>query len=99
MEHSIWFYQNADVLTVELVDKFTGERFCSFLPSYFRRKLYPCPSVLVKKEVRDAIQLLDYYLSLRSLHLHLFNIPMCGDDTDVIKKTVNQCHPYYRFYQ
>lgn len=99
MEHSIWFYQNADVLTVELVDKFTGERFCSFLPSYFRRKLYPCPSALVKKEVRDAIQLLDYYLSIRSLHYHATGIHLLGDTTDGIKAAVTECHPYYRFYQ
>ena len=99
MEHSIWFYQNADVLTVELVDKFTGERFCSFLPSYFRRKLYPCPSVLVKKEVRDAIQLLDYYLSIRSLHYYNMGIDLTGDDTDYIKSSVRDAHPYYRFYQ
>lgn len=99
MEHSLWFYQNADVLTVELVDKFTGERFSSFLPAYFRRKLYPCPSVLVRKEVRDAIQLLDYYLSIRSLHYRNMGIDSAGDDTALIKTSVNLAHPYYRFYQ
>ena len=66
LDHTLWFYQNPDVLTVEIVDKFTGERFTSYIPAYFRRKLYPCPSMLVRKEIRDTIQLVDYFLSLRA---------------------------------
>jgi hypothetical protein len=33
LDHVLWFYQHPDVLTVEIVDKFTGERFTSYIPS------------------------------------------------------------------
>lgn len=66
LDHVLWFYQHPDVLTIEIVDKFTGERFTSYIPSYFRRKLYPTPSLLIRKEIRDTIQLVDYFLSIRA---------------------------------
>lgn len=96
MDHSLWFYQNPDVLTIEIVDKFTGERFTSFIPAYFRRKLYPCPSSLVPKEVRDTIQLADYYLSIRAC-LWQIQFDLIDDSVNVVRKRLAEKFPFYEF--
>lgn len=96
MDHSMWFYQNPDVLTIEIVDKFTGERFTSFIPAYFRRKLFPCPSSLVSKEVRDTIQLADYYLSVRAC-LWQIQFDLIDDSVNVVRKNLSEKFPFYDF--
>lgn len=96
LDHVLWFYQHPDVLTVEIVDKFTGERFTSYIPSYFRRKLYPTPSLLIRKEIRDTIQLVDYFLSIRAclwqIHLH-----MPDKEVNITRKWLGEKFPFYNF--
>ena len=94
LDHVLWFYQHPDVLTIEIVDKFTGERFTSFIPSYFRRKLYPCPSILVRKEIRDTIQLVDYFLSLRAC-LWQLRLGMADKEVNVTRKYLHEKFPFY----
>lgn len=96
LDHTLWFYQNPDVLTVEIVDKFTGERFTSYIPAYFRRKLYPCPSVLVRKEIRDTIQLVDYFLSVRAC-LWQLRFGFADKEVNVTRKRLHDCFPFYDF--
>lgn len=96
LDHVLWFYQNPDVLTVEIVDKFTGERFTSYIPAYFRRKLYPCPSMLVRKEIRDTIQLVDYFLSLRAC-LWQIHLRMSDEEVNVTRKHLHEKFPFYNF--
>jgi hypothetical protein len=96
LDHVLWFYQNPDVLTVEIVDKFTGERFTSYIPAYFRRKLYPCPSMLVRKEIRDTIQLVDYFLSLRAC-LWQIHLRMPDEEVNVTRKHLHEKFPFYNF--
>lgn len=96
LDHTLWFYQNPDVLTVEIVDKFTGERFTSYIPAYFRRKLYPCPSVLVRKEIRDTIQLVDYFLSVRAC-LWQLRFGFADKEVNVTRKRLHERFPFYDF--
>lgn len=96
LDHVLWFYQHPDVLTVEIVDKFTGERFSSFIPAYFRRKLYPTPSLLVRKEIRDTIQLVDYFLSLRAC-LWQLRLGMPDKEVNVTRKYLHEKFPFYDF--
>ena len=96
MDHVLWFYQNPDVLTVEIVDKFTSERFTSYIPAYFRRKLYPTPSMLVRKEIRDTIQLADYFLSLRAC-LWQIQLNMTDEEVNVVRKRLHEKFPFYNF--
>lgn len=96
LDHALWFYQNPDVLTVEIVDKFTGERFTSYIPAYFRRKLYPCPSMLVRKEIRDTIQLVDYFLSVRAC-LWQLRFGLADIEVNVTRKRLHERYPFYNF--
>ena len=96
LDHTLWFYQNPDVLTVEIVDKFTGERFTSYIPAYFRRKLYPCPSMLVRKEIRDTIQLVDYFLSVRAC-LWQLHFGFADKEVNVVRKHLHERFPFYDF--
>ena len=96
LDHTLWFYQNPDVLTVEIVDKFTGERFTSYIPAYFRRKLYPCPSMLVRKEIRDTIQLVDYFLSVRAC-LWQLRFGFADIEVNVTRKHLYERYPFYNF--
>lgn len=96
LDHVLWFYQHPDVLTVEIVDKFTGERFSSFIPSYFRRKLYPTPSLLVRKEIRDTIQLVDYFLSVRAC-LWQLRLGMADKEVNITRKYLHEKFPFYDF--
>lgn len=96
LDHVLWFYQHPDVLTVEIVDKFTGERFTSYIPSYFRRKLYPTPSLLVRKEIRDTIQLVDYFLSIRAC-LWQIQLHMPDKEVNTTRKWLGEKFPFYNF--
>ena len=96
LNHVLWFYQNPDVLTVEIVDKFTGERFTSYIPAYFRRKLYPCPSMLVRKEIRDTIQLADYFLSVRAC-LWQLRFGFADKEVNITRKQLHERFPFYDF--
>ena len=96
LDHVLWFYQHPDVLTVEIVDKFTGERFTSYIPSYFRRKLYPTPSLLIRKEIRDTIQLVDYFLSIRAC-LWQIQLHMPDKEVNVTRKWLGEKFPFYNF--
>ena len=96
LDHVLWFYQHPDVLTVEIVDKFTGERFTSYIPSYFRRKLYPTPSLLVRKEIRDTIQLVDYFLSIRAC-LWQIQLHMPDKEVNITRKWLGEKFPFYNF--
>ena len=96
LDHVLWFYQHPDVLTVEIVDKFTGERFTSYIPSYFRRKLYPTPSILIRKEIRDTIQLVDYFLSVRAC-LWQLRLGMTDKEVNVTRKYLHEKFPFYDF--
>lgn len=96
LDHVLWFYQHPDVLTVEIVDKFTGERFTSYIPSYFRRKLYPTPSLLVRKEIRDTIQLVDYFLSVRAC-LWQIHLRMPDKEVNITRKWLGEKFPFYDF--
>ena len=96
LDHVLWFYQHPDVLTIEIVDKFTGERFTSFIPAYFRRKLYPTPSMLVRKEIRDTIQLVDYFLSLRAC-LWQIHLRMSDKEVNVLRKRLHDKFTFYFF--
>ena len=97
LDHVLWFYQHPDVLTIEIVDKFTGERFTSYIPSYFRRKLYPCPSMLVRKEIRDTIQLVDYFLSVRAC-LWQLRLGMADKEVNVTRKYLHEKFPFSDSY-
>lgn len=96
LDHVLWFYQHPDVLTVEIVDKFTGERFTSYIPSYFRRKLYPTPSLLIRKEIRDTIQLVDYFLSIRAC-LWQIQLHMPDKEVNITRKWLGEKFPFYNF--
>lgn len=96
LDHVLWFYQHPDVLTVEIVDKFTGERFTSYIPSYFRRKLYPTPSLLIRKEIRDTIQLVDYFLSIRAC-LWQIQLHMPDKEVNTTRKWLGEKFPFYNF--
>lgn len=96
LDHVLWFYQHPDVLTVEIVDKFTGERFTSYIPSYFRRKLYPTPSLLIRKEIRDTIQLVDYFLSIRAC-LWQIQFHMPDKEVNITRKWLGEKFPFYNF--
>jgi hypothetical protein len=96
LDHVLWFYQHPDVLTVEIVDKFTGERFTSYIPSYFRRKLYPTPSLLIRKEIRDTIQLVDYFLSIRAC-LWQIQLHMPDKEVNATRKWLGEKFPFYNF--
>lgn len=96
LDHVLWFYQHPDVLTVEIVDKFTGERFTSYIPSYFRRKLYPTPSLLIRKEIRDTIQLTDYFLSIRAC-LWQIQLHMPDKEVNTTRKWLGEKFPFYNF--
>ena len=96
LDHVLWFYQNPDVLTIEIVDKYTGERFTSYIPAYFRRKLYPTPSMLIRKEIRDTIQLADYFLSLRA-SLWQIHLRMPDKEVNVTRKWLHEKYPFYNF--
>lgn len=96
LDHVLWFYQHPDVLTVEIVDKFTGERFTSYIPSYFRRKLYPTPSLLIRKEIRDTIQLVDYFLSVRAC-LWQIQLHMPDKEVNTTRKWLGEKFPFYNF--
>ena len=96
LDHVLWFYQHPDVLTVEIVDKFTGERFTSYIPSYFRRKLYPTPSLLIRKEIRDTIQLADYFLSIRAC-LWQIQLHMPDKEVNITRKWLGEKFPFYNF--
>jgi hypothetical protein len=96
LDHVLWFYQHPDVLTIEIVDKFTGERFTSYIPSYFRRKLYPTPSLLIRKEIRDTIQLVDYFLSIRAC-LWQIQFHMPDKEVNITRKWLGEKFPFYNF--
>lgn len=96
LDHVLWFYQHPDVLTVEIVDKFTGERFTSYIPAYFRRKLYPTPSLLIRKEIRDTIQLVDYFLSIRAC-LWQIQLHMPDKEVNTTRKWLGEKFPFYNF--
>jgi hypothetical protein len=89
-------FKHPDVLTVEIVDKFTGERFTSYIPSYFRRKLYPTPSLLIRKEIRDTIQLVDYFLSIRAC-LWQIQFHMPDKEVNITRKWLGEKFPFYNF--
>lgn len=97
-EHTLWFYEHPDVIHIDIVDKYTGERLRSTIPSYFRRKLYPSASVIVDKSVRDAIFMLDYFLTIRQCHYKFINFNYSDNETFFIRSEIKRLFPFYQPY-
>lgn len=69
------FYRtNPDVTSMEIVDKFSGQLFKSFIPSYFVRLWFPTMSLLIKKDVRDAYSNMQYWYTIYKHMMSEYNI-------------------------
>lgn len=55
--HQDEVYDNLDIFSFHVTDKFTGKVYNFALPSYFKRVLFPCPSSFTKKDFRDTVKL------------------------------------------
>lgn len=76
------FYRaNPTKLDISVVDKFTGESFTSFIPSYFVRKFFPYMSLLIPKKVRDAYNSALYCLDVKSYIIDNSNFPIDNSES------------------
>lgn len=70
-----YYHKNPNVLDISINDKFSGELITISLPAYFKNLIFPPMSKLVKKDVRDAVKILQHNLSLRSA---VWNVQKAG---------------------
>lgn len=55
-----YYLQNPHILKMSVVDKYTGKVFESFIPHYFRDKLFPTGSKAIPQNVTKALKMLNF---------------------------------------
>ena len=54
------YRKNPQLLDVQLTDVWSGQKYCGCLPKFFKLKICPYNSLLIKKEIRDNFKLWNY---------------------------------------
>lgn len=55
------YRKNPKLLDVSLTDIWSGKQFRGSLPTFFKNKISPSNSMLIKKDIRDTFKLWNYY--------------------------------------
>ena len=72
-DNSLYFLTNPDVLSLQVVDKFTGKKFECYLPQYYLDKLLPRWSSMVNVNVPRALDLFLNSLSLKNAYEKVYS--------------------------
>ena len=72
-DNSLFFLSNPDVLTLKVVDKFTGKQFECYLPQYYLDKLLPRWSSMVNVNVPRALDIFLNALSLKNAYEKIYS--------------------------
>lgn len=55
------YRKNPQLLDVEFTDIWSGDKYRGVLPTFFKNKIAPSPSLLIKKSIRDKFKLWNFY--------------------------------------
>lgn len=55
------YRKNPSLLDVQLTDIWSSEKYTGVLPRFFKNKIAPSNSLLIKKDIRDTFKLWNYY--------------------------------------
>ena len=55
------YRKNPSLLDVQLTDVWSGEQYRGCLPQFFKNKISPSTSLIIKKDIRDTFKLWNYY--------------------------------------
>lgn len=57
------YRKNPSLLDVQLTDVWSGEKYIGCLPTFFKNKIAPSTSLIIKKDIRDKFKLWNYTLN------------------------------------